>query len=85
MSKYKLSDIKVNSLVTFKKHNGRGRPITYRSVFINYVDKDFIAYDTFRGWSSEIIDLKEVEIVNIKYFNCDIKDGKLIMDLIKEE
>ena len=54
------------------------------AIFVVYVNDDFIGYDTFTGKSYVSIDLKEAEIVDIKYFKCYIDNGKPIMELIKE-
>ena len=88
---FKLEDIRVNSLVTFKKHNGKGKEITYRSIFIGYIsyDKDsvFIGYDCFEGvnyltlYKEELN--KDYEIIDIKYFDFRIEDNKSIVELVK--
>ena len=79
---YTLKYIKPNTLVTFKKHNGKGKKITYRSIFITYADFDYdprfkcngvsIRYDYFEGESFEYLiekDLgKEFDIMKIVQF-----------------
>ena len=90
---FKLEDIKVNSLVTFKKHNGKGKNTTYRSIFVDYVsyekDSVFIGYDYFEGVNYLTLHKEELnkdyEIIDIKYFDFYIKDNKPIVELAKEE
>ena len=78
---YTLKDIKSNTLVTFKKYNGK-RPDTYRTIFITYADFDYdqrlkcdglsIRYDYFEGTHFEYLtekDLgKEFDIAKIIQF-----------------
>ena len=46
---YKIEDIKPNSLVVFKKHNGKGRKITTRIVFVDFIQGNCICYHTYTG------------------------------------
>ena len=79
---YTLKDIKPNTLVTFKKYNGKSRRITYRTIFITYADLNYderfkcdgvsIRYDYFEGQNYEYLienDLeKEFDILKIVQF-----------------
>ena len=69
MKYYKLKDIKPPCLVTFEKHNGKGRPITYRTVFITVIEGKSFAYHTFTGYAFGSYNSKESKIVDIKYYN----------------
>lgn len=68
MKYYKLKDIKPPCLVTFEKHNGKGRPITYRAVLITDIDGKIFAYHTFTGYAFGTYNSKESKIVDIKYY-----------------
>lgn len=69
MKYYKIKDIKPPCLVTFEKHNGRGRLITYRTVFVSYMEeyngKYYISYDTYTGSGFDTIDPKEAKVCDI--------------------
>lgn len=69
MKKYTIDDITDNCLVTFKKHNGRGNAITYRTVFVTAVYDNSCFYDYFSGeMSFTKYDLEDAEIIDIKQF-----------------
>ena len=72
---YKIEDIKPNSLVVFKKHNGKGRRITTRIVFIDFIQDNYICYHTYTGHTSAFIDLNEAEIMAVYPMN---EEGKFI-------
>jgi hypothetical protein len=66
---YKLKDIKPPCLVTFEKHNGKGRPITYRTIFIDYIEDNYFSYHTYTGHGGNTFNSKESKIIDIKYYN----------------
>lgn len=69
MKYYKLKDIKPPCLVTFEKHNGKGRPITYRTVLITDIEGKSFTYHTYIGYGFSTYNSKESKIVDIKYYN----------------
>lgn len=86
MPKFKIEDIKPNSLVLFKKHNGKGRRNTYRAVFVSRIwndEKSFsIAYDSFEGTQFATLrhhreKINDFEILDIKYFEFNSEEKGL--------
>jgi len=75
MKYYKIKDIKPPCIVTFEKHNGRGRLITYRTVFVRtmeeYNGKYYISYDTYTGNGFDTIDPKESKVCGIHIVTPD--------------
>ena len=88
--KFTVNDIKNNSLVLFRKHNGKGRPVTYRAIFVDTVLRRnncvTIFYDYFSGSHCQtlVLDGKEYDgdgswdIVDIKYFDYT-EEGEFVL------
>ncbi len=74
---YKIEDIKPNSLVVFKKHNGKGRRITTRIVYVDFIRDNVICYHTYTGHAYDSVDLNESEIIAIYPMS---KEGKFILN-----
>lgn len=82
---YSFKDIKPLSLVTFEKHNGKGRPITHRVIFVTDVVGGCIFYDYFGGSMSALLMIdgkkkhrgNEWKIIDIKYFKVDENENCL--------
>ena len=73
--KYQIKDIVPYCLVSFKKHNGKGKPITIRTIFVNSIFHNArcstIFYETYEGEKAITISgykKNDYEIVDIKYF-----------------
>lgn len=85
MKYYKIKDIKPPCLVTFEKHNGRGRLITHRVVYIRtmeeYNGKYYISYDTYTGSGFDTIDPKEAKVCDI-YKVAPDNNGNAIFERI---
>ena len=85
--KFTVDDIKNNSLVLFRKHNGKGYPMTYRAIFVDTVLRRdncvSIFYDYFSGTHCQtlILDGKQYDgpwdIIDIKYFDYT-EEGEFI-------
>lgn len=73
---YKLKDINPPCLVLFEKHNGKGRPITHRFVFVNWINEkhDFICFHSYTGQAYESLDPNEMKILEIYPFDVDTLD-----------
>ena len=86
MKYYKIKDIKPPCLVTFEKHNGRGRLITHRIIFVRsiekYNDKYYISYDTYTGSGFESLNENEMKICSI--YKLGVEGNESIFRILKK-